>query len=61
MTLVERATSYLLIGKLAARSMEAAARSTVQLVRKHRAKFWTITADNGPSFIPTSPSRRPPG
>ena len=49
-TLVERATGYLLIGKLAARTMEEAARSTIQLVRKHRAKFRTITADNGSEF-----------
>jgi transposase, IS30 family len=49
-TLVERATGYLLIGKLAARTMQEAARSTIQLVRKHREKFRTITADNGTEF-----------
>jgi IS30 family transposase len=49
-TLVERATGYLLIGKLAARTMEDAAQRTIELVRKHPAKFQTITADNGTEF-----------
>jgi IS30 family transposase len=49
-TLVERATGYLLIGKLAARNMDAAARKTIALVRKHPEKFRTITADNGTEF-----------
>jgi len=49
-TLVERATGYLLIGKLAARTMDEAARRTIELVRKHPAKFRTITADNGTEF-----------
>jgi IS30 family transposase len=49
-TLVERATGYVLIGKLAARTMEDAAQRTIELVRKHPAKFQTITADNGTEF-----------
>jgi IS30 family transposase len=49
-TLVERATGYLLIGKLAARTKEDAAQRTIELVRKHPAKFQTITADNGTEF-----------
>jgi transposase, IS30 family len=49
-TLVERATGYLLIGKLAARTMDEAARRTIELVWKHPAKFRTITADNGTEF-----------
>jgi len=49
-TLVERATGYLLIGKLAARNMEAAAERTIELVRKYPEKFQTITADNGTEF-----------
>jgi IS30 family transposase len=49
-TLVERATGYLLIGKLAARTMDDAARQTIELVRKHPEKFRTITADNGTEF-----------
>jgi len=49
-TLVERATGHLLIGKLAARTMEEAARRTIQLVRRSPEKFHTITADNGTEF-----------
>ena len=49
-TLVERATGYVLIGKLTARTMEEAARRTIQLIRKHPGKFRTITADNGTEF-----------
>jgi IS30 family transposase len=49
-TLVERATGYLLIGKLAARTMEDAAQRTIELVHKHPTKFQTITADNGTEF-----------
>jgi IS30 family transposase len=49
-TLVERATGYLLIGKLASRTMGELARKTVGLVRKPPEKFRTITADNGTEF-----------
>jgi IS30 family transposase len=49
-TLVERATGYVLIGKLRSRNMGELARRTVQLVRKHPGKFRTITADNGTEF-----------
>ena len=49
-TLVERATGYLLIGKLRARTMEEAAKRTIQLIKKHPGKFRTITADNGTEF-----------
>jgi IS30 family transposase len=49
-TLVERATGYVLIGKLRSRNMEELARRTVRLVRKHSGKFRTITADNGTEF-----------
>ena len=49
-TLVERATGYLLVGKLDARKMDQATRRTIQLVRKHANKFRTITADNGTEF-----------
>lgn len=49
-TLVERATGYLLIGKLAARNMDEAAQKTIELVRQHPEKFRTITADNGTEF-----------
>jgi len=49
-TLVERATGYLLIGKLRARTMEEAAQRTIRLVRQHSKKIRTITADNGTEF-----------
>lgn len=49
-TLVERATGYVLIGKLRARNMDELARSASQLIRRHPAKFKTITADNGTEF-----------
>ncbi|MBW2494084.1 MAG: IS30 family transposase, partial [Deltaproteobacteria bacterium] len=49
-TLLERATGYVLIEKLASRTMEEATRRTIQLIRKHPEKFKTITADNGAEF-----------
>ena len=49
-TLVERATGYVLIGKLRARTMGDAARRTIQLIGRHPDKFRTITADNGTEF-----------
>lgn len=49
-TLVERATGYLLIGKLRARTMQEAARKTILLIQKHPESFRTITADNGTEF-----------
>jgi IS30 family transposase len=50
LTLLERATGYVLIGKLTSRTMEETARRTIQLIRKHPEKFKTITADNGTEF-----------
>ena len=49
-TLAERATGYLLIGKLRDRTMDEAATRTIQLIKKHPGKFRTITADNGTEF-----------
>ena len=49
-TLVERATGYVLIGKLRSRNMGELARRTIQLVRRQPGKFRTITADNGTEF-----------
>jgi IS30 family transposase len=49
-TLVERATGYVLIGKLRSRNMAELAWRTIRLVRKHPGKFRTITADNGTEF-----------
>ncbi len=49
-TLVERATGYVLIGKLASRNMSELARRTIQLIRKRPGRFRTITSDNGTEF-----------
>ena len=49
-TLVERATGYVLIGKLRARTAAELTKRTIRLVRRHPGKFWTITADNGTEF-----------
>ena len=49
-TLVERATGYVLIGKLASRNMSDLSRRTIQLIRKHPERFRTVTADNGTEF-----------
>jgi transposase, IS30 family len=49
-TLVERKTSFTLIGKLKARTKEEATARTVKLIEQHRPRFKTITADNGTEF-----------
>lgn len=49
-TLVERKSGYLLIGKLKARTTEEANRSTLELIRRRDGWFKTITADNGTEF-----------
>jgi IS30 family transposase len=49
-TLVERATGYLVIGKLRSRNAQELARSASQLIRSHPNKFKTSTADNGTEF-----------
>ena len=50
MTLVERATGYLLITKLRSRNAGELARTASQLIQRHPGKFKTITADNGTEF-----------
>jgi IS30 family transposase len=50
LTLVERKSGYVLIGKLRARTVEQASRATLGLMRRHPEKFRTITADNGTEF-----------
>ena len=50
LTLVERKSGYVLIGKLAARTVEQANQALLGLMRRHRGKFRTITADNGTEF-----------
>lgn len=50
LTLVERATGYVLIGKLRTRGSHETARKTIQLIRRHPERFETITSDNGTEF-----------
>ena len=49
-SLVERKSGYLLIGKLKARTAEQLNRRTIRLALRHAEKFSTITADNGSEF-----------
>ncbi len=49
-TLVERATGYVLIGKLRSRNADELTRRTISLIRRSPRKFKTITADNGTEF-----------
>lgn len=49
-TLVERATGYVLIGKLPNRTTKALNRRTIDLMRHVAAPFLTITSDNGTEF-----------
>ncbi len=53
LTLVERKSGYVLIGKMAARTArtaEAARAAAVALMARHPGRFATITADNGTEF-----------
>ena len=50
LTLVERKTGYVLIGKLAARTAAAASRATIKLLKRHPGRCQTITSDNGTEF-----------
>jgi len=49
-TLVERKTGYLVIGKLEARTKDEANRRILQLINRCSDRFETITADNGTEF-----------
>jgi transposase, IS30 family len=49
-SLVERKTGYVIIGKLQDRTKEVVTARTTQLIRHHRKLFKTITADNGTEF-----------
>jgi IS30 family transposase len=49
-TVVDRKTGYLVIGKLRARTKEHTNQRTVRLIRRHPHRFKTITADNGTEF-----------
>lgn len=50
LTLVERKSGYLLIGKLKARTTEQTNQRALQLIRRYSDRFETITADNGTEF-----------
>ena len=50
LTLVERKTGYVLIGKLAARTAEQASGATIKLLKRHPGRCQTITSDNGTEF-----------
>lgn len=50
LTLVERKTGLVLIGKLADRAARGLSRRAVQLIRGRGARFETVTTDNGTEF-----------
>ena len=49
-TMVERTTGYLEIGKLARHTAAAATRRTIELIRRNEGRVATVTADNGTEF-----------
>ena len=49
-TLVERKTGYLEVGKLARHNAAEATRRTIQLIGRHQGRVATVTADNGSEF-----------
>jgi IS30 family transposase len=49
-TLVERATGYLEVGKLARHNAAAATERTIALIGRHAGRVATVTADNGTEF-----------
>jgi IS30 family transposase len=50
LTLVERKTGLVLIGKLKDRTTESLNRRVIRLTGRHGARFETVTADNGTEF-----------
>ena len=50
LTLVERKSGYVLIGKLAARTAAEASRATIKRLKRHPGRCQTITSDNGREF-----------
>lgn len=50
LTLVERKTGYVMIGKLKARTAAEANRALLALMARHPGRITTITADNGTEF-----------
>ena len=59
LTLVERKSGYVMIGKLRARTVEQASKATLALMRRHPGKFRTITAATERSSTVTRRSKRP--
>ncbi len=49
-SLVERKTGFLLIGKLEDRTTASLNRSVIGIIRRHGGRFETITSDNGTEF-----------
>lgn len=49
-TLLERKTGYVLIGKLRSKSTVDLNKKTIRLIKRHPGSFKTITADNGTEF-----------
>ena len=49
-SLVERKTGLLLIGKLADRTTTSLNRRVIEIIKKHKGAFETITSDNGMEF-----------
>ena len=49
-SLVERQSGYVIIGKLADRTKEVLTARVIELIRNHRPVFKTITSDNGTEF-----------
>lgn len=50
LTMVERATGYLVMGKLERHTAAHATQRAVELISRHEGRFATITADNGSEF-----------
>ncbi len=50
LTLVERATGFVVIGKLKTRGSHETARKAIQLIHRYPGRFKTITSDNGTEF-----------
>ena len=50
LTLVDRKTGYLMIGKLEARTVEATNQRAVELIRRSQRRVRTVTVDNGTEF-----------
>jgi IS30 family transposase len=49
-TLVERKSGYVLIGKLLARTVEQTSAGTLALMKRHPGRFQTVTSDHGTEF-----------